>query len=81
MLLRLTPALGGDGTVCGITAMNDIGSDFSTPVTTDLPLLGNIQGYTAQLLPTGILDVNGMITYFPTILVQYIHMPRRDVCL
>jgi hypothetical protein len=53
MLLRLTPALGGDGTVCGIIIMNDTGSDFLTFVTTDLPLLGNIQGYAGRLLPTG----------------------------
>jgi len=45
MLLKLTPALGGDGTVCGIITMNDTGSDFLMLVATDLPLLGNIQGY------------------------------------
>ena len=46
MLLRLIPELGGDGTVCGIIAMNDTGSDVLSLFTTDLPYLrGNIQGY------------------------------------
>ena len=67
MLVRLTPALGGDGTVCGIVFLNDTGSDFLMLATT---LLGNVQGYTGHLQPSGILDANSMITYFPTILVQ-----------
>jgi hypothetical protein len=46
MLLRLTPTLGGDGTVYGIIAMNDTGSDILSLFTIDLPhLVGNIQGY------------------------------------
>ena len=42
-----------------------------------MPLLENIQGYTGRLLPTGILDANGVITYFPTILVQ-VQLVRDD---
>jgi hypothetical protein len=70
MLLRLMPGLGGDGTVCGIIAMNDTGSDMLTLFTTDLPYLGNSQGYTGWLAPAGIRDASGSITFLPTILVQ-----------
>lgn len=45
MLLRLTPALRGDETVHGIITMNDTGSDVLSVFNTDLPLLGNINGY------------------------------------
>ena len=50
MLVRLTPALGGDGTVHGIIAMNDTGSDLLTLFNTDLALLGNIQGDSRRVL-------------------------------
>jgi hypothetical protein len=36
MLLRLTPGHGGDGTVYGIIAINDTGSDMLTLFNTDL---------------------------------------------
>jgi hypothetical protein len=42
MLLRLIPAHGGDGTIYGIIAINDTGSDMLTLFTTDLLQLGNI---------------------------------------
>jgi len=46
MLLRLTPMYGGDGTECGIIALNDTGSDVLSLFDTDLPFLGVwIQGY------------------------------------
>ena len=71
MLLRLIPELGGDGTVCGIIAMNDTGSDVLSLFTTDLPYLGgNIQGYLGWMGETDIVDANGMITPFPRIMVQ-----------
>jgi hypothetical protein len=50
MLLRLMPQFGGDGTVHGIIAMNDTGSDALTLFDTDLPLLGNIQAYPLHLV-------------------------------
>ena len=77
MLLRLTPGRGGDGTVHGIIAMNDTGSDMMTLFTTDLQLLGNIQGYAGWLLPTGVIDANGLTTSFPTIHVQ-VQLVRDD---
>ena len=77
MLLRLTPGLGGDGTVCGIIAMNDTGSDMLTLFTTDLPSLGNIQGYLGWLAPTGVRDASGNTTSLPTILVQ-VQLVRDD---
>ena len=70
MLLRLIPALGGDGTTYGITVMNDTGSDMLTLVTTDFQLLGNTQGYSGWLLSTGVTDASGNTTVFPTILVE-----------
>jgi len=77
MLLGLTPRLGGDGTVHGIIAMNDTGSDILTLFTTDLLQLGNIQGYTGWHAPHGIRDANGTITVFPTIRVQ-VQLVRDD---
>ena len=59
MLLRLTPGFGGDGTVCGIIAMDDTGSDMLTLFTTDMLHLGNIQGYAGWLAPTGVRDASG----------------------
>jgi len=56
MLLRLTPAYGGDGTVHGIIAMNDTGSDVLTLFNTDLALLGNIHGYMGWRLPAFVGD-------------------------
>jgi len=51
--------------------MNDTGSEALTLFTTDFPYLGgNIQGYRAWLPDSNILDANGGITVFPTILVQ-----------
>jgi hypothetical protein len=71
VLLRLIPALGGDGTVCGIIAINDTGSDMLALFTTDLPHLGgNIQGYLGWQGYISITNANGGITFFPTILVQ-----------
>jgi len=67
MLLRLTPAFGGDGTVHGIIAMNDTGSNYLTLFNTDLALFGNIHGYLGCVLPTAIIDASGTITLFPTI--------------
>ena len=77
MLLRLTPAFGGDGTVHGIIALNDTGSDILTLFDTDLPRLGNIQGYTGWLLPSAIIDASGVITLFSTLRVQ-VQLARED---
>ena len=76
MLLRLTPAFGGDGTVLGIIAMNDTGSDLLTLFTTDLPLLGNSQGYIGWMGPMSVIDASGTTTVFPMIFVQV--RPVRD---
>jgi len=70
MLLRLTPAFGGDGTVTGIIALNDTGSNILSLFTTDLPLLGNIQGYRGWHGRTRVLDANGGFTVFQRIFVQ-----------
>lgn len=70
MSLRLTPALGGDRTVYDITALNDTGSDMLTLFDTDLPHLGNIQGYAGWVLPTAVNDASGVVTLFPTLRVQ-----------
>ena len=70
MLLRLTPILGSDGTVHGIIVMNDTGSDLLTLFTTDLPQLGNIQGYVGWLGQVLVRDANCVVTGFPRIQVQ-----------
>jgi len=77
MLLRLIPGHGGDGTVYGITVLNDTGSDAMTVFTTDLLQLGNMQGYTGWHTPTPILDASGNQTVFQTILVQ-VQLVRND---
>ena len=69
MLLRLTPGLGGDGTVHGIIALNDTGSEILTLFNTDLPLLGNMQGYAGWQPTTSVVEASGTVTLFPTILV------------
>jgi hypothetical protein len=62
MLLRLTPAPGGDGTTHGIIVMNDTGSDILTifKVNTDLLRLGNVQGYFGWCGWVQILDASGV---------------------
>jgi hypothetical protein len=77
MLLRLTPALGGDGTTIGIIVMNDTGSDILTLFTTDLLALGNTQAYRGWPGSMGVMDATGMITFFPRILVQ-VQLVRDD---
>ena len=77
MLLRLTPAHGGDGTIHGVIAMNDTGSDMLTLFNTDLAVLGNMQGYTGWQVPTAVIDANGTTTAFQTIVVQ-VRLVRGD---
>lgn len=77
MLVRLIPAHGGDGTIHGIIAMNDTGSDMLTLFNTDLDALGNMQGYSGWQLPSAVLDANGTITVFRTIVVQ-VRLARGD---
>jgi hypothetical protein len=77
MQLRLTPIHGGDGTVCGIIVMNDTGLDILSLFTTDLPFLGNIQGYTGWHAPASIMDASGSSTVFPRIFVQ-VRLMRDD---
>jgi hypothetical protein len=57
--------------------MNDTGSDTLTLFDTDLPQLGNIQGYAGWQLAIGITDANGTTTVFQTILVQ-VRLVRDD---
>jgi hypothetical protein len=70
MLLRLMPHLGGDGTVCGIVAINDTGSDVLSLFHSDLQYLGNIQGYAGWLGNIAIACANGAINIYPRILVE-----------
>jgi hypothetical protein len=70
MLVRLTPELGGDGTIRRITVLNDTGSGIMTLLSTDLSQPGNRQGYTGWLAPTRVTDANGgRAVWEPTILV------------
>jgi hypothetical protein len=78
MLLRLIPVLGAVAPPIGIAVMNDTGSDIMTLFTTDLPYFGpNIQGYHGWLQPTYTMDANGVVSVWPTILVQ-VCMARDD---
>jgi hypothetical protein len=77
MLLRLTPAYGGDGTTHGIITMNDTGSNMLTLFAADLQQLGNIQGYMGWLGLTNVRDASGTITVCPRILVQ-VQLVRDD---
>jgi hypothetical protein len=77
MLLRLTPAFGGDGTAHGIIALNDTGSSVLTVFNTDLLRLGGVQGYGGWRNPVRVCDANGAITVFPTIAVQ-VRLVRDD---
>jgi hypothetical protein len=70
MLVRLTPDLGGDGTVHGIIAMSDTGSDVLTIFNTDIPLLGNSHGYAGWGTVAAIGDANGVLNLFPRISVE-----------
>jgi hypothetical protein len=77
MLLRLMPQRGGDGTVHGIIAMNDTGSDVLTLFDTDMPHLGNIQAYAGWRGQTAVRNANGTIDICPEILVQ-VQLARDD---
>jgi hypothetical protein len=59
MLVRLIPQLGGDGTVHGIIAMNDTGSNILTLYDEDMVYLGNSQGYAGWGGPIWINNANG----------------------
>jgi hypothetical protein len=67
MLHRLIPDQGGDGTICGIIAMNDTGSDVLSLFDTDILYLGNLQGYTGWLGNTTIRYANGATNTYSTI--------------
>jgi len=77
MLVRLKPQRGGDGTIHGIIAMNDTGSDILTLFDTDLLHLGNIQGYTGWPGPVAVGNANGTVGVYPLIHVQ-VQMVRND---
>ena len=77
MLLRLIPHLGGDGTVYGIIAMNDTGSDILTIFDVDMPYLGNSQGYAGWVGPVMISGAGGVVGVYPKINVQ-VQLVRDD---
>lgn len=77
MLLRLIPNLGGDGTTCGVIAMNDTGSDVLTLFSTDLLYLGHTPGYNGWLGTAGITDASGNTTFLPRLLVE-VQLVRDD---
>src|ERR1700734_3134068 len=77
MLLRLTPRRGGDGTVHGIIAMNDAGSDILTLFDTDMPRLGNRQSYAGWLGQAAIRNANGTLDVCLKIRVQ-VQLVRDD---
>ncbi len=64
------PHRGGDGTVHGIIAMNDTGSDILSLFYSDLQYLGNTQGYTGWRGVIPISYGNGAIQYYVRIKVE-----------
>ncbi len=79
MLVRLIPALGGDGTTHGIITMNDTGSDMLTLYTSDLMHLGNYNLYSGWQAPVSLTDANGTSRYFQKISVQVLLVGNGDV--
>ncbi len=77
MLVRLIPSQGGDGTVHGIIAMNDTGSDILSLFQSDLQYLGNMQGYAGWLGVIPISYANGATQYYPRIKVE-VQLVRDD---
>jgi hypothetical protein len=77
MLLRLIPDQGGDGTVHGIIAMNDTGSDILSLFDTDMPYLGNLQGYGGWIGNVAINYANGTTNVYPKLLVE-VQLVRND---
>ena len=70
MIARLIPALGGNGSTKGIVAMNDTGSDILTLYNDDFTHLGNPDGYLGWQAPVAVSDANGVLNFFPSIIVQ-----------
>jgi hypothetical protein len=70
VLLKLIPGRGGDGTVDGIIAMNDTGSDMLMLFTTDLTRLENTQGYTGWHAPREVMDANSTTSIFPALTIE-----------
>jgi hypothetical protein len=77
MLLRLIPHRGGDGTTYGIIAMNDTGSDILSLFDTDMPHLGNVQGYGGFIGNVAIRFANGAINIYPKVLVE-VQLVKND---
>ncbi|KAI9781392.1 MAG: hypothetical protein M1839_005986 [Geoglossum umbratile] len=77
IIMKLTPGLGGDGTVYGITAMNDTGSDVLTIFDVEMPHLGIYQGYAGWLGPVMIVGAGGVVGIYPKIRVQ-VQLVRDD---
>ncbi|KAI9775756.1 MAG: hypothetical protein M1839_000884 [Geoglossum umbratile] len=77
MLVRLIPELGGDGTIHGIIAMNDTGSDILTLFDTDMACLGPSLGYHAWVGAVAITTANGAVDMCLSICVE-IQLVRDD---
>jgi len=57
--------------------MNDTGSEMLSLFDTDMPYLGNLQGYTGWPGQVAIQNANGTMNVYPTILVQ-VRLVRDD---
>ncbi|KAH8593171.1 hypothetical protein B0O99DRAFT_628289 [Bisporella sp. PMI_857] len=79
MLVRLIPALGGDGTTYGIIAMNDTGSDMLSLYPSDIMHLGNIGFYIGWRAPVAVIDANGVAIYCPSIAVEVLPVGNGDI--
>jgi len=77
MQIRLTPVLGGDGTIQTTTAMNDTGSDALTIFASELPSLGNISTYNGWQLSVPVLTADGSVATLPQLYLQ-VRLIRLD---
>ncbi len=71
------PHQGGDGTVHGIIAINDTGSDILSLFHSDMQHLGNIQGYSGWAGVVSVNCANGTTNNYPKIYVE-VQLVRDD---
>lgn len=70
MEIRLLPEKGGDGTIHGITVMNDTGSSILTILDVDLPHLGDWTFYHGFAWNIEIADAAGPVESLKSLYVQ-----------
>lgn len=78
MELRLIPFKGGDGTVHGITVMNDTGSSILSLFDIDMHQLGDLSQYTGYAPPVEVVTASGASEFLPCLVAQ-VRLVRQDL--